>query len=63
MLGLDDGYPALAIFDHFKGQLTQNITGRESYPLCVDSCWTAAAIGYIYQQSSLISFQIGTQMN
>jgi len=23
---LDDQYPALAIFDHFKGQLTQNIT-------------------------------------
>jgi len=26
MLVLDDQYPALAIFDHFKGQLTQNIT-------------------------------------
>jgi len=26
MLGLDVQYPALAIFDHFKGQLTQNIT-------------------------------------
>jgi len=25
MIALDDQYPALAIFNHFKGQLTQNI--------------------------------------
>ena len=35
-LGVEQSQPALAIFDHFKGQVTKNITnGTKQYSFCV----------------------------
>ena len=54
-LELDENHPALAVFDHFKGQLTKKVTDaleKKPHPFCTNpSCihWASTIDGHLCQ--------------